>query len=263
MIRFQSSGIITSIVDKQALAFIVAAGITDVTQIYALHTLVRDLKNYGLWTVMDAIYPMIGGTATTHKFNLKDPQDTDAAFRLTFAGGWTHTSTGALPNGTTGYADTHLNPKTVIGSSSGIPSHFSFYSRTNSSGLKCVLGAWESSGNYIEILPSTTFYFDYPDGNRVSTANSNSTGYYVAYNNSTNGKDMFRNNVALFNAAHVNGIFTNANYQLSYWGDPTFFRYSNHELAMVTIGHDVWDSTMASNLYTAVNKFQTTLGRNV
>ena len=31
---------------------------------------------------MKAIYPFVGGTATTHKFNLKDPADINAAFRL-------------------------------------------------------------------------------------------------------------------------------------------------------------------------------------
>ena len=54
---------------------------------------------------MKALYPFVGGTATSHKFNLKDPRDLDAAFRLQFNGGWTHNSNGVTPNGTNGYAD--------------------------------------------------------------------------------------------------------------------------------------------------------------
>jgi hypothetical protein len=95
--------------DPDAQAFITAAGITDNTQKSAINTLVLDMKGFGIWTKMKAIYPFVGGTATTHKFNLKNPLDTDAAFRLVFNGGWTHSANGALPNGTNGYADTKFN----------------------------------------------------------------------------------------------------------------------------------------------------------
>ena len=92
--------------DPDAQAFINAAGITGTTQQSAINTLVVSLKANNIWTKFDAIYPMVGGTATTHKFNLKNPADTNAAYRLSFVGGWTHSSTGALPNGTNAYADT-------------------------------------------------------------------------------------------------------------------------------------------------------------
>ena len=94
---------------SDAQKFILAAGITDATQKSAINTLVDDLKTYGIWSKTKAIYPMVGGTATTHKYNLKDPRDLDAAFRLSFSGGWTHSSNGALPNGITAYSDTFLN----------------------------------------------------------------------------------------------------------------------------------------------------------
>ena len=114
--------------DADAQAFIDAAGITDATQQSAINTLVTDLKGYGIWTKMKAIYPFVGGTSSTHKWNLKDPRDLDAAFRLVFAGGITHSSTGALWNGTNGYANTYLSPATSLTTSSG---HFSYYSRSN------------------------------------------------------------------------------------------------------------------------------------
>jgi len=68
--------------DPDALAFLTAAGITDATITAAIDTLVLDLKGYGIWTKMKAIYPFVGGTATTHKYNLKDP--VDAMQRLEF-----------------------------------------------------------------------------------------------------------------------------------------------------------------------------------
>ena len=70
--------------DTDAQAFITAAGITDTTQQSAINSLVTNLKGYGIWSKMKAIYPMVGGTANAHKFNLKDSRDLDAAFRLGF-----------------------------------------------------------------------------------------------------------------------------------------------------------------------------------
>ena len=56
--------------DADAQAFITAAVITDNTQITAINTLVTDLKAYNIWSKMKALYPFVGGTASTHKWNL-------------------------------------------------------------------------------------------------------------------------------------------------------------------------------------------------
>jgi len=89
----------------------------------ALNTMVESLKTELLWSEFYALYPIVGGTSTTHKYNLKDPQDTDAAFRLTFNGGITHSSTGMLGNGTNGYANTHFTPDGSLTSSSSSSYH--------------------------------------------------------------------------------------------------------------------------------------------
>jgi len=101
-------------IDADATAFNTAAGITDPTQKNAINTLVIALKAANLWTSLTAIWPYVGGTASTHKWNLKDPRDLDAAYRLVFAGGITHDSNGVTFNGSTGYADTKLNALTVF-----------------------------------------------------------------------------------------------------------------------------------------------------
>ena len=68
--------------DPDAIAFLMAAGITDGTQAAAINTLVIRMKADGIWTKMKAIYPFVGGSAASHKWNLKDPRDLDAAYRL-------------------------------------------------------------------------------------------------------------------------------------------------------------------------------------
>jgi hypothetical protein len=115
-----------SVTDYDALNFVNAALISNETQQIAINTLTTDLKNAGLWSKMKAIYPFVGGTASTHRWNLKDPRNVDAAFRLTFSGGWTHSSTGADPNGTNASADTFIRPSSHLNLYN---THLSYYSR--------------------------------------------------------------------------------------------------------------------------------------
>jgi hypothetical protein len=97
------------VIDGDVAAFLNATGITDPTIISALTTYVAGLKSAGIWTKTVALYPFVGGTADTNKYNLKDPRDLDAAYRLSFQGGWSHSSLGSTPNGTTGYAEMFIN----------------------------------------------------------------------------------------------------------------------------------------------------------
>jgi hypothetical protein len=106
-----NSYIYSNPIDPDAQAFITATGITGSTA-NAINQLVLAYKSAGIWTKSKLIYPLVGGVATSHKFNLKDPQDTNAANRLVFAGGVTHSSSGVLFNGTNGWADTFLNMST-------------------------------------------------------------------------------------------------------------------------------------------------------
>jgi len=88
--------------DADAQAFFTAASITDSTQKSAVNQLVLDLKSYNIWTKIKALYPIVGGSASSHAVNLKTP----GTYNLTFATGVTHSSTGMTGNGTSGYANT-------------------------------------------------------------------------------------------------------------------------------------------------------------
>ena len=110
LVRGIVEGLIATTLDPDAQAFLNAAGINDATITTAIDTLVIQLKAIGIWSKLKAIYPFVGGTATTHKFNLKNPADTNAAFRLLFSGGWTHSAAGILGNGSNTYADTFYIP---------------------------------------------------------------------------------------------------------------------------------------------------------
>lgn len=60
-------------------------------------------------------YPMIGGTATSTKFNLCNPLDTNAAHRINWFGGMTFDGGGAIPNGTNAYGLTYFYGGTTDG----------------------------------------------------------------------------------------------------------------------------------------------------
>jgi hypothetical protein len=215
---------------------------------------------------MSALYPFVGGTASTHKFNLKNPLDTDAAFRLVFNGGWTHSSTGALPNGTNAYANTFLNPSTNLTLNN---SHLSFYSRTNSLGAKrqsmgSVNGFGLLSQHSIslkDLSNNAAFTIDF---SFVSFVNTNSTGFYIGSRTANNSSKAYKNNSLA--ATDTTTITAISNPFSIYIGAANISNtpqaYDNKECALVSIGDGLTDAE-ALNFYTAVNAFQTTLGRQV
>ena len=254
--------------DADAQAFITAAAITDATQQSAIDTLVKGLKTDGIWTKMKAIYPFVGGTASTHKWNLKDPRDLDAAFRLVFNGGWTHSSTGATPNGTNGYADTFLAPSSVLSLNN---THLSIYSRTNNSNDIVDIGSEQLLGNRMVLhikWSDTNGYYDMynQSTNRITyTMGSNaSTGLFVNNRTSNVLHNIWRNGTKLATSTNVSiGSLPPAKIFLSALGStgPTLY-YSNRNLAFSTIGDGLLDAE-ASNLYSRVQQFQVSLSRNV
>jgi len=243
--------------DADAQAFITAAAITDSTQQSAIDTLVVDLKTAGIWTKMKAIYPIVGGTASSHKFNLKDPRDLDAAFRLTFTSGWTHSSNGMVGNGTSTSSNTYFNPSVNSGQDDAHASLYirtdndqngvdfgtlnftiqlyggSLYTRVNQSSYDNI-GSYPSDGHFSISRISSTESKTYLDGSLISTKLSSS----IALDNYN----------AYIGAWTTNGISV----ALS----------TNREYAFATIGDGLTD-TESSDLYTAVQAFQTTLGRQV
>ena len=257
-----ATGTAAPTVDPDAQAFITAAAITDPTQQSAVNQLVVDLKGYGIWTKMKALYPFVGGTASQHKFNLKDPRDLDAAFRLVFNGGVTHTSTGITFNGTNGYADTKLNENSVCTVNN---THISIYSRTNNDGLHCDIGVSDASIIETNIFAKYLNNF-YPRVNATNNGIANSIsslGLFISNRISSNEvrarqnsalKLISNNSIQKVNRNFYIGAMSNSNTNAS--------NYSNRNYSFASIGDGLTD-TEAANFYTAVQNFQVALSRNV
>jgi len=244
--------------DPDAQAFITAAGITDTTQKSAINTLVTNLKTYGIWTKMKALYPMVGGTSTTHKFNLKDPRDLDAAFRLQFNGGWTHSANGALPNGTNTYANTFLSPSTSLGLNS---THISYYSRTNSNGAEIEMGV-ELFSLFIEARTSGISYYRINGSSLIQHNDTDSRAFYIGNRRASNVLNAFKNGVKqVESTGGPNSLSANPVY-IGALGAGSGAYFTTKQCAFASIGDGLTD-TEAANFYTAVQAFQTTLGRSI
>jgi hypothetical protein len=260
-----TSNTITPTWETDAQAFITAAAITDPTQQSAVNQLVVDLKGYGVWTKMKALYPFVGGTASQHKFNLKNPLDTNAAFRLVFNGGWTHSATGALPNGTNAWANTFFVSANNFASKDN--AHYSFYSRTNlaSDGIEIgVNDAPSNQGLYTRSAGGNATFILNGSATFPNVATANSLGFYQANRNALNTISGWKNGIKLSQISSISVVSTFPSFSIGAYNmnNLTANYYSSKQCAFASLGDGLTD-TEASNFYTAVQTFQTALNRQV
>ena len=170
--------------------------------------IVSGMKAIGTWQLSNAVYGFVGGTAASHKFNWKNPIDTDGAFRLTFLNSWTHDSQGAKPNNvnaTTGsVANTFLVP-------TGYEDNISLVYTTNENiisgwSIMVDINAGELSPLQIAIDMSA-YRADFGSGLYVSgnyainpsviqtIPTNNSKGVYVVTRNSLSIQKSFKNGI--------------------------------------------------------------------
>jgi hypothetical protein len=248
----------TASYDPDAQAFFTAAGITDSTQKSAVNQLVLDLKSYNIWTKMKALYPMVGGTNSQHTWNLKNT----AQFQISWQGGVTSSANGVQFNGMNSYGITGLTPSTTLTLNNG---SLSFYSRTNSNISGVEMGARiAASDTSLGVFGST------PLIGRINTFADNASltitdtfGFYQITRTGGSTQKVFKNtssslgSITTSTAAITQPIYLGC---LNNNGADAF--YSNRQCAFASIGDGLTD-TEAANFYTAVQTFQTTLGRQV
>jgi hypothetical protein len=214
---------------------------------------------------MKALYPFVGGTASQHKFNLKDPRDLDAAYRLVFSGGLTHSSTGIKGNGTNGYFDTFLNSSTVFSPSSG-GSMFTYIRNNTQTGND--LGAFQGTVNYrLQLATRDTSDKIFAGGlsnNFIYENNADSRGFWgVTRPPSSSQWYLIKNATSSSNTDTYyepnSKIF---GFVLAVDSSPLAGSYSDHEFAFTCVA-DGLTTTEAQTLRTIVITFNTALNRNV
>ena len=261
--------------DPDAQAFFTATGITDATIQSAIDTLVKTMKADGIWSKMYALYPFVGGTASTNSYNLINP----AAYTLSYTGTVTHNSDGITGNGTNGYADTGLNIVSDVVNYK-TDHHISLYSRTatqsgGSAGWDMGVGIpfispYPIYGMAIGRTAASQRIYDfanYLNNGRMtlSSTTSDNAGFFLNRTSASNEHKMFKNGSQIASST----LTTTANdangsiwiLRLNPLGSGTT-GFSNRNIALSSIGQALND-TEQSDFYNAVQAFQTTLGRQV
>lgn len=256
------SGVIVS--DADAQLFVDNVGITLQLQGDAINNLVISLKADLIWNKLIVINPKVGGTAARHKFNLKNPLDTNAGYRYTYGGTWIHSGDGAKPNGINAYANTYFNP-VALGLSSNLS--FGFYLTISNSlfGDKHSFGSYSSGTNWIGLQHNTSTQllgagYD-ASANSPLTITSPNNGFFAMSINGTVKKTYHKNSVGTFTVggsapANINFYEGALNVNNSYYNG------INGTYGCSFIGQGLTDTEMA-NLQTAIITFETALGRNV
>ena len=218
----------------------------------------------------------LGSTATTYqpiattqqsyisnqfKYNLVNPIDSDAAFRLVFNGGWTMSNQGATPNGTNAWGDTKLPNNTMSQNSMTMCT----YLRTDTLLTTGDLGVWSGGfGSIIYSRDGLGFFTGINNStttNRVSVLNSNSLGFFLNKRTSATEIVLQKNATQTTLASNSQNLLT-SNFIIGRTGDYTAGEYSNRQTAFVGIGDGISNSE-ATALYNAVQTFNSSLNRAV
>ena len=252
-------GSVATAYDTDAQAFITAVGTLTTPQEAAINDLVVGLKANGTWSKYKAIYPFIGGTASSHKWNLKDPRDLDAAFRLTFYNNPSHTSQGVdFKVGGSEYADSHLVPSIDLSLND---THVSFYSHTpgdstetdigasNSGYTNCIILAYRSYGQ-----PYVAVNSDYEGVTLISDV-----GYAIVSRLNSSNFNFYSGGTNQVVSKVSTGLSNN-----SIWvgGLSGSVENSYRISSFATIGSGL-TLTEIANDYTVIQAYQIALGREV
>ena len=237
-------------------AFATATSITDTTILNALNTFDLGLISNGLDTKMKAIYPMVGGTSTTCKYNFMDARDLDVAFRLQFFGGGTFSSNGYTGNGTNAYGETFFNP--VTQSLSINSAHLSYYARTGDNNNNVWIGQ-NSLAGFLENIYGGTIYAGLASSYMtISTGISNL--FTMVNRNSSNYQEVRRQGSSLISSSATSTGFNSGNFYINAYNPSAYFSSSN--CAFASIGDGMTD-TEATTFYNLVQAMQVSLSRAV
>ena len=202
---------------------------------------------------------------TNHfKYNLKDPRDLDAAFRLTFSGGWQFSQLGATPNGTNGYANTNFVPSAHLGD---LSTHGSVYLNTNNTQVSADpvdFGAFlggEQAFLLVQSSLSGTSISTRNLGNAFTGTQTNRLGFGITSKTSSTVTTIYKNgiNVASGNSG---GTLPTYNSFLGGMNLAGLYGPTNNRIAFHSLGEGLTASE-ATNLYYLTEELQANLNRNV
>lgn len=268
-----AGAIMSSVNDHDALDFLLSthANISNSTQRCAVNELSKQMKGNSVWSLMQVIYPMVGGTATAHSYNLR----LTSSAQLTFVNTPTQSSNGVDWDGTTQYAKSvGYSPNNLITSKTACA--LGYYTKddattrnsTSEIGATMSSGAFSAFGiriGYTANAGTSYSQFAYlfsPSADATATTTSTVHGFYIASRNGT-AVSYYKDGTSIasgtttVNAQNVTTeIYLGA---FSFGASAT--GYSDKQCAFAFVYNGSLSSTQVTNLNTIVSQYQTILGR--
>lgn len=233
----------------------------------AINTFYLGLKSDGIYTKIKAMYLPIWGSAASSKWNLVNPLDTNAAFRLTFATGFTFTSSGMTGNAASAYAETYLNPFSSLTLNN---THVSLYIGNNvTAGNKIDTGSLVGSPpNSLLLISKYTGSVAISDQynvttNRLSVSNTDSRGIVIGSRISSTSHKIYRNGSVIGTETNVSSSnLPNQSMPLAAANsNGAIIQYTDSQYRFVSYGTG-FNDTEAANFSTRVNTLMTYFGIN-
>jgi len=260
--------ILVSGLDTDAITFLDAASITDIVIRSAISAFVTELKLKDVWDFIEVLYPIVGGDATKHSFNLKRPEK----FQITWVNNPTHSSTGVDYNGTTQYGKTGFDTNAsrfVSGNSHGGVYH----RETIEANFRASFGARRDTGDFIfSMEPRVVGNFaniginGQVRGTGGSTV-TDGTGFLVMNRDviSPDHYNLFRNGLEVADITPDPRGDRSPEFEI-YLGatnrEDVVERFGNLEASLYSFG-DTLSDQQHLDYYNAIQTLQTALGRNV
>ena len=262
---------------------------TDVDAIYYINassnTIFQDIiddmfigfKTQGLYTKIQAFYPFLGTTQAQHKWNAKNPLDTNAAFRLQFFGGGTHSNLGYQCNGTNAYANTFFVPSAntsvensgitlVSGTNNPAPNNntldFGSEQTTPYPGFELSLRRRNGTVASDDLVGFIGTFINTSQNGVVRITDSDIRGATTVVSTSLSNRKLFQNGQLLITDTKIttNQLPTIPAYIgcLNNQGSP--YGYSNQRIQFTAIHEGLTDAEVIA-LHTIIDNFESAIGR--
>jgi len=231
---------------------------------YQLNDLYKMFKDNAIYTKIQAFHLYLGTTSTQHKWNGKNPVDTDAGFRLTFLGTGTYTDLGYTPNGSSGYANTHFIPSAV--------------QNVNSNGMTIVIGTnnaaagsdvvdfgSQNSGTQSSFITTKNNNTTYQRATRLNATVisqngvNNSKGIFTGTKQSATVTKLIRNGIVLASGNSGGTLTTLPGYVGALNLSGSAYGFTNQRI-QATFYHEGFSDSEAMAFYLILDAFETARG---
>lgn len=252
-------------IDPHAKAFFSAGSISAADQKAAINKLILSLKNNALWNKFYALYPFVGGNATSHSLNLINT----SLYQITWVAAPSHSLSGVDFNGTTQYGKTGLIPSSVMTLNN---TALHYYSRDNIAESGIEMGAQNIAATERislvlrftgDLASSTQYNITAGQGQLTISSRTDSRGFQTA------SRIDSTTHVVYFNGSNIGSNATGGGALPSFEiyigaininGAAGTFSTKQCALSAISLG---LNTAEASLFYTIVQELQTDLNRQV